>query len=203
MSCLSLSEPPSGPSVPVSTPICSIGLSFYTAMLLINLINQSINQSITHLLLHNKGLQGLKMNTLYITNNCALSNKNEATVIKARLRWGTRSCPKVPQKYSKSTPWSTPKVLQWSTPKVLCCYNFTTKFLHSQSRSFGLGDFTSARPCRRVAISFPLSIRISKLQSEERKTNQTVSAKHKAQGGPPVRPADVQLGSLVSIKKGR
>ena len=32
---------------------------------------------------------------------CALkSNKNEATVIKTRLRWGTRSCPKVVQKYS-------------------------------------------------------------------------------------------------------
>ena len=32
---------------------------------------------------------------------CALSyDKNEATVIKTRLRWGTRSCPKVVQKYS-------------------------------------------------------------------------------------------------------
>ena len=39
---------------------------------------------------------------------CALSNKNETTVIKTSLRWGTRSCLKVPQKYSKSTPWSTP-----------------------------------------------------------------------------------------------
>ena len=29
--------------------------------------NQSINQSINHLLRHNKGLQGLKINTLYIT----------------------------------------------------------------------------------------------------------------------------------------
>ena len=60
---------------------------------------------------------------------CALSNKNEATVIKTRLRWGT---PKVVQKYSmertrlqsskgdsdgycksgpkvaKTTPWSSP-----------------------------------------------------------------------------------------------
>ena len=42
---------------------------------------------------------------------------------------------------------------------------------------------------------------LSKLQSEKRKTNQTASAKHKAQGGPPARPADVQLGSLVYIKK--
>ena len=45
---------PSGPHVPVSTPICSIGLPFCTAMLL---INQSINQSINHLLLHNKDLK--------------------------------------------------------------------------------------------------------------------------------------------------
>ena len=44
------SRPPSGRPIPVSTPICSIGLPFYTAMLL---INQSLNQS----LLHNKGLQ--------------------------------------------------------------------------------------------------------------------------------------------------
>ena len=90
-----------------------------------------INQSINHLLLHNKGLQGFKINTLYITNNCtiqsfvigrlgsawsfscALSDKNEATDIKTRLRWGTRSYPKVPHakllqkysmKYSKNTP---------------------------------------------------------------------------------------------------
>ena len=41
MSCLSLSGPPSGPPVPVLTPIYRIGLLFYTAMLL---INQSINQ---------------------------------------------------------------------------------------------------------------------------------------------------------------
>ena len=39
---------------------------------------------------------------------------------------------------------------------------------------------------------------LSKLQSEKRKTNQTASAKHKAQGGPPARPADIQLG-LLSI----
>ena len=62
MSCLSLSRHPPGPPVPVSTPICSIGLPFYTAMAL-------VNQSINHLLLHNKGLEGLKINTLYITNN--------------------------------------------------------------------------------------------------------------------------------------
>ena len=42
---------------------------------------------------------------------------------------------------------------------------------------------------------------LSKLQSEKRKTNQIASAKHKAQGGPSARPADVQLGSLVYIKK--
>ena len=42
MSCLSISGPPSGPPFPVSTPICSIGLSFYTAM---HLINQLSNQS--------------------------------------------------------------------------------------------------------------------------------------------------------------
>ena len=40
MSCLSLSAPPSGPPIPILTPICSIGLLFYTVMLL---INQSIN----------------------------------------------------------------------------------------------------------------------------------------------------------------
>ena len=46
---------------------------------------------------------------------CVLSNKNEATVIKTRLRWGTRSCPKVPQKYSKSTP-EAPQKCSKSTP---------------------------------------------------------------------------------------
>ena len=113
MSCLSLSGPPLGPPVPVLTPSYSIGLPFYTAMLL-------INQSINHLLLHKKDLQGLKINTLYITNNtiircgearfgmellvvgallatCTLSNKNEATVIKTKLGW-------VLQKWSKSSP---------------------------------------------------------------------------------------------------
>ena len=41
---------------------------------------------------------------------------------------------------------------------------------------------------------------MSKLQSEKRKTNQIASAKLKAQGDHPARPADVQLGSLVYIK---
>ena len=43
--------------------------------------------------------------------------------------------------------------------------------------------------------------KLSKLQSEKRKTNQTASAKYKPQGGPPPKAADVQLGSLVYIKK--
>ena len=42
--------------------------------------------------------------------------------------------------------------------------------------------------------------KMSKLQSEKRKTNQIASAKLKAQGGHPARPADVHLGPLVFIK---
>ena len=66
MSCLSISGPPSGPPFPVSTPICSIGLPFYTAM---HLINQLSNQSIIYyctIMAYNN----LKINPLYITNNC-------------------------------------------------------------------------------------------------------------------------------------
>ena len=71
---------------------------------------------------------------------------------------------------------------------------------YSQSRSFGLGDFTSARPGSGHQLTF-IDQELSKLQSEKRKTNQIASAKHKAQGGPPATPADVQLGPLVYIKK--
>ena len=121
MSCLSLSGPPLGPPVPVSTPIWSIGLPFYTAMIL---INRSINQLISHFLFHNKGLQGLKTNTLYITNNCTIQyigrlgsawsflllvhgSQHALQVIKPRLQLSKRdadgcskSGPKVAQKYS-------------------------------------------------------------------------------------------------------
>ena len=52
---------------------------------------------------------------------CALSNKNEVTVIKTRLGWGT---PKVVQKYSKSAPWKKrgynhQNETQMGTPKVI------------------------------------------------------------------------------------
>ena len=53
-----------------------------------------------------------------------------------------------------------------------------------------------------MVISSPLSIRnFPSYNLKKRKTNQTASAKHKAQGGPPARPADVQLRPLVDIKK--
>ena len=49
MSCLSLSGAPSASSISVWTPICHIGLPFFTAILFINQsINESINQSIIY-----------------------------------------------------------------------------------------------------------------------------------------------------------
>ena len=96
MSCLSLSGPPSGPPVLVSTPICSIGLPFYTAMLLINQsmnqsINQStnpsINQSINHYYYTIRACKDLKL--IYFTSLTSVQYNN--SLIEDVTKFGSRS----------------------------------------------------------------------------------------------------------------